>query len=326
MKLLALLLTSILSMMLAATTLHAQQSISLQGIIGMEGGEMFSYDLTASSSATNEYVGTVKTYALKNKEVLAEVTLKVNPEQNTVELTETKILGNQGFQSNVTICLVRAILTYDRAKGVLRGPIITQTAGEGVYCAIGNVTFMNGSGIAQLFGQAEEQPVAIEKPKEPANNAPIDRSAPQNRNATEMRSPTVDPLQTVATTPQPMPAATPRPKEITEGKGETLRWKSEQLILDVYDDNTVDGDMISIFFNNKEVLSNYRLKAEKKRLVLNLGQSELNILVVKAMNMGGDPPNTAMLLLYDGDVEHKIKAYNDPGKSSEIRIIYEFEN
>jgi hypothetical protein len=231
---------------------------------------------------------------------------------------------NQGFNSNVTICLVRAVLTYDPAKGVLRGPIITQTSGGGVYCAIGNVTFMNGNGVAQLFGDGTSSQLATNQNyKAPSTASDANQTSAPNRNTTEMRSSGLLPSEPVATTPQEQ-VSIPEQREITEGKGETLRWSSNQLILDVFDDNTVDGDMISIFFNNKEVLSNYQLRAEKKRLVLDLGQSELNILRVKAMNMGGDPPNTAMLHLYDGETEYKIKAYNDPGKSSEIRIIFEF--
>lgn len=301
-----------------------QKTIKLEGIIGMEGGELFSYDLTASEVSPFKFEGTVKTYALRDQEVLAEVILNVNPHQKTVELIETKILGNNGFKSNVTICLVRAVLNWDDKKGVLKGPIITQTAGDGMYCAIGNVTFLNGNEIARLFNEDGHNVVAdatpiVQDEKKPENIP----NTPRRTTATPKSTPPVaKPTVSQQSAQQP---SIPKPRVITEGKSEQLIWKSSKLIVDIFDDNDVDGDMVSVFFNNKEVLSNYRLQKDKKRLELDLSQSELNILVVKAMNMGADPPNTAMLYLYDGDTEYKIKAYNDPGKTSEIRIIYNFD-
>lgn len=300
----------------------AQKSIKLEGIIGMEGGELFSYDLSATASGSNEYKGVVKTYALKDKEVLAEVILTVDPNNHTVELKETKILDNTGFKSNVTICLVRATLTYDASKGVLKGPIITQTTGDGVYCAIGNITFMNRNGIVALF---EDENLVADNENEAENPEAEDMSNGQQVSSI--------PKTSVPRTSEPRSQTTEKPvvysmpvdntKEITEGKYETFKWNSEELILDIWDDNSLDGDMVSIMHNGKEILSNYILKKDFKRLKIHVGDNELNIIVIKAMNIGGEPPNTAMIQIWDGDKEYKIKAYNDPGKSAEIRITKE---
>lgn len=303
-------------------SLFAQKSINLEGIIGMEGGELFSYDLKAQATGPNEFKGTVKTYAYKNKEVTAEVILTVLPEENKVELRETKILDNLGFKSNVTICLVRAVLTYDPGKGVLKGPIITQTSGDGAYCAIGNITFMNGPGIAPLF-QEQNKTEEPEIPEEIVVNIEEPKEIPQRKEPKQ----TVSPQQ--PQTPQqpetPVVKKDNQPKVITDGVSQTYKWNSDILIMDIWDDNTVDGDKVTIIHNGKEILREYTLQESPKRITINVGDNELNIIQVKALNYGSEPPNTAMMILYDEEKEYPVKAHNEPGHFAEIRVLKEFD-
>ncbi len=298
-------------------SLQAQKNIKLEGIIGMEGGELFSYDLTAQSTAKNEYKGKVKTYAYTNKEVTAEVILKVYPEENKVELTETKILTNMGFKSNVTICLVRAVLTYEPGKGVLKGPIITQTSGDGAYCAIGNITFMNGAGIAVLFKDEETKDTTTVEPEvvQVKEEKPIKTKKQKTPEPKVVKEKTKE---------EPVIAPVEKPKEITSGKSESYNWESKELIMDLWDDNQEDGDKVTILHNGKEILKDYLLKSSPKRIVINLEGNELHLIEIKALNYGSEPPNTAMLEIFDGTKSYKIKAYNDPGNAASIRVLRKF--
>jgi len=275
----------------------------------------------SSTEKPNEFKGIVKTYALINKEVTAEVILTIDKKNMTGRLIETKIINNKGFQSNATICLVDATLTYDPKNGVLKGPIITQTANDNAYCAMGNVTFTSTNEIQKLFDittTTSETPLVTTPTPTPHTTKTSPHNSTPNR-------PTQTTVSYVTTSPEPI-TPTPTPvkeqlKEVTHGKDAEIEWHSDKIVLEVWDDNKIDGDKISIHYNGQVILNNYTLASQPKRLELDLNGSELNIITITAMSEGSEPPNTAMIHLIDGNREpHKILSHNVAGKTSIIRI------
>lgn len=298
---------------------HAQ-SVKLEGFIGMEGGELYTYDVTAQpTDIPNEYTGVAKTHVFKGQEFRVAVWFKVNPADNSIDFKETQILDETGFSKNVTVCLVQALLNYDEATGILKGDINTSTTNNGAYCAVGKLTFMNKNGLDPLFNPVKTVPTT----------APTVVAAPPTK--APKPTPKTPTKNTVVVNATPAPIVVRRsedpakPKQVTEGKAVTIQWESETITLEIYDDNTVDHDIVSIFYNNKEILSNYKLLKEPKRMTFQIGGSELNIITIKAMNNGGEPPNTAMIHLYDGEKLHKVLAHNDAGRSAIINIIKEIK-
>lgn len=292
---------------------YAQKSHQLQGVIGIQGGDLFNYDLTLyPTDKANEYKGHVKTYALKDKKVEADVIVVVNAKDQSIELTETQITKNTGFESKVTICLVRAILKYDPTKGVLAGPIITQTANNDAYCARGNITFTNTITIKSLLNIVDAPIVNQQEPEKPQPNI-----------ARKPNPPTIKPQPTPNTyTPPPADkiVSTPTIKKVTEGKDETIEWHSDKIIIEVWDDNTVDGDIVTVMYNGNIIADQISIKKQAYTIEIPVGDSELNMIAIKAMNDGFEPPNTAVLKLIDGNKEHKIEARNQAGKLAIIRI------
>jgi hypothetical protein len=115
------------------------------------------------------------------------------------------------------------------------------------------------------------------------------------------------------------PAAQQEVEVITAGNTKELDWKTDTCIIDIWDYGYVDGDIITVFFNGKNMLNKYEINATKKQLRLPLGAGE-NVIRILAENEGKAPPNTARLLLTDGKKQYSFTAYNTVGKSAEILL------
>jgi len=292
-------------------TYGQKQEYRLKGFIGVQGGESFTYELNLRETGDGNITGTAATYLDQGKDVTATLTASVDRTQKKLTIREKDIVANNGFKSRALICLVEAVLTYDEAEKKLYGPLITKTAGNGAECSKGSITFMNKPELDLLFGM----PAVIAETKETAKPAP----------ATTPSKPKIDPSKPLKviydTLASPAPVAfKKRPDNVTEGKDKTYLWHTDTVIVDIWDGNNIDADRVSILYNGTEVLKDYVLTADKKRLLLPIGGNELNILAIEARNEGGDPPNTANLVLTDGNTTYDVVAHNTTGKRAVIMI------
>ncbi|MDC3210379.1 hypothetical protein OAU10_02640 [Saprospiraceae bacterium] len=102
---------------------------------------------------------------------------------------------------------------------------------------------------------------------------------------------------------------------------ETVLTKSKEVIIKVWDNNKVDGDLISLNLNGVWILKNYLLKKEVKDILIYLPEDS-NELILYAENLGRMPPNTAAISIWNGDEEIKKLVLNsDEGKSEAIKIL-----
>lgn len=84
---------------------------------------------------------------------------------------------------------------------------------------------------------------------------------------------------------------------------------SDSITLSFYDNGVVDGDMISVYINNTNVLAPTRLTeaATKKTVHLNSFTSDSIQLILVAENLGTLPPNTGLLVIQDGAKRYEIR-------------------
>ena len=117
------------------------------------------------------------------------------------------------------------------------------------------------------------------------------------------------------------------PPDIDEEKvevsvSEEVPVKNRKVKIRVSDYNKIDGDIISLKFGEKWILTEYKL--EKKPLELDITLTGFYTdLIMFANNTGSVPPNTASLVLDDGITTHEIKLKSDLESSEAIRIRYE---
>lgn len=103
----------------------------------------------------------------------------------------------------------------------------------------------------------------------------------------------------------------------------TIPITSETFTVDFYDNGEIDGDSISVFFNGKLVLSHKMLSYKPITLKLSADPDrEVNELVMYAENLGEIPPNTALMVVHDGDNRYEARITSDTEKNGTIRFSY----
>jgi hypothetical protein len=91
----------------------------------------------------------------------------------------------------------------------------------------------------------------------------------------------------------------------------------------LYDNGEIDGDSISLFFNGRLILSNKRLSDKPLSLKLEFDKDkELNELIMYAENLGTIAPNTALMVVNDGDNRYEVRISSDLQKSGVIRFMH----
>ncbi|MDQ3017160.1 MAG: hypothetical protein M3R25_10650, partial [Bacteroidota bacterium] len=105
----------------------------------------------------------------------------------------------------------------------------------------------------------------------------------------------------------------------------TLEVKKRKLTINVWDHNTVDGDVISLKLGDEWILTNYELKSDKHTLTTTLlGFSQ--DLVVYAHNVGMVPPNTVTVTVFDGTTTQKVTLDSNMETSESIKIAFTGED
>jgi len=93
--------------------------------------------------------------------------------------------------------------------------------------------------------------------------------------------------------------------------------------VDLYDNGDIDGDSISLFYNGKLLLSHKRLTDKPLTLTLDANTGDQsNELTMYAENLGVIPPNTALMVVTDGDKRHEVRIASDLKRSGTIRFIH----
>jgi hypothetical protein len=89
---------------------------------------------------------------------------------------------------------------------------------------------------------------------------------------------------------------------------ETIATQSDSLILSFYDNGVVDGDVISVYVNGQNVISNARLTeaATKKTIYFTSTNSDSIQLALTAENLGSLPPNTGLVVIQDGENKYQV--------------------
>jgi hypothetical protein len=99
---------------------------------------------------------------------------------------------------------------------------------------------------------------------------------------------------------------------------QTVEIASDSLFLSFYDNGVVDGDSISVYLNDQPVISNTKLTsvATKKTIYVG-GMNEVKLLLV-AENLGTIPPNTGLLVIWDGNKTYQINFTADMQTNASI--------
>ncbi len=112
--------------------------------------------------------------------------------------------------------------------------------------------------------------------------------------------------------------------EFTERKNEVqneIEVESDSLRIDIYDNGEIDGDIISVFYNQKLILSNQMLTHKSIKINLQLDTTRTaNEITMFAENLGLIPPNTALMVINDGKKRYEMSLSSSLEKNASVRI------
>jgi hypothetical protein len=305
-------------------------------VISNDGGKLTGYSLTVFNIDGIENVG-IKAIRLKNK-------------NGSVFIEDDKLIYNNYVSTSRRVKLLGEMLlrVHDTVM-TLDGPFRTRSLdfrekNTQSYDGVITLKKVNTPQDTKLISTLEEMKLlntlALNKPEKPRAKTEINKDVAAT--SVKPEKPSRKKSQPVEEkkkqTPPPAPPAvvaaekkTPAPDTIKAAadlaKRETeviqnVFFKSDSLVLKLYDHGVIDGDTVSVVLNGKVIAPRQRLTGKPVMSVIHitpeLGDSLL--LVMYAESLGSIPPNTGVLVVQDGDDRYEIRFQGTKQKSSAILL------
>lgn len=89
--------------------------------------------------------------------------------------------------------------------------------------------------------------------------------------------------------------------------------------INVWDSGVVDGDIITLFLNGKQIIEKYRVNKNKYAIPVTLAEDN-NFLILHAEALGDIPPNTIAVSVYDGTKEQMLVLSSDLKTSGAVLV------
>jgi hypothetical protein len=100
-----------------------------------------------------------------------------------------------------------------------------------------------------------------------------------------------------------------------------LEISSDSIRLSFYDNAEVDGDSISVFLNSNLLLAHQELNSQAFNVYIKLDSSkEINEVSMFAENLGKYPPNTALMVVNDGNNRYEVFLSSDFKGNATVRF------
>lgn len=96
---------------------------------------------------------------------------------------------------------------------------------------------------------------------------------------------------------------------------------SDSIRISFYDNGDIDGDSISVFMNGEPILAKRELDVKGLNLYIKLDSTKVvNEITMFAENLGRLPPNTALMVVYDGENRSEIYLSSSLTQNAAVRI------
>jgi hypothetical protein len=278
----------------------------------------------------------------------------ISKQTKKVLLQETKILE---VKTTGGACIMTCFLQYSKVGGeeFLEGHYTGISVQDSSFCGKGTV-FLRKVPTSDFY----KEPFLVEKekkkvpppvaavPKKPSTpTAPPRSRPPQNNNpapkpniaktpakpktvqpslpqkSDELKRISGDSLKSMLGRTNP---EIPVPKVLSTRKNEivkTITTSAKELFVKIYDNGTIDNDTVSVYVDNRLVVSKQRLTEKAITLKLNLDE-KLNVheLVMVAENLGEIPPNTSLMIVTAGSEQYEVRITSTEQKNAVVVFEY----
>jgi hypothetical protein len=116
------------------------------------------------------------------------------------------------------------------------------------------------------------------------------------------------------------------PQKVKERKSNTfsrIQVHVKTITLSLYDNATVDGDTISVYYNGRLLVNKQRLTEKAININLELDEhAAQHEITLFAHNLGAIPPNTALIVVTAGDKRYELHAKSDLQENAVLVFEY----
>lgn len=319
--------------------------------MGIEDRYKFETQINQSDKAFEGVTYSYKTTVFYGK---ASCVGTISKQTKKVLLQETKILE---VKSTGGACIMTCFLQYSKVgnEEFLEGNYTGISVQDSTFCGKGTV-FLRKVPTSDFYKEPflvekekkKAPPVAV-APKKPVTPPPPVTKKPAPATSNPAQKPNV---AKAPEKPKPLPPALPKkseelkaipedslknligkvnpaipvPKVISSRANElvrTITTSAKEVLIKIYDNGTVDNDTVSVYLDNKLVVSKQRLTEKPITLKVNLDkESSVHELVMVAENLGEIPPNTSLMIVTAGEQQYDVRITSTEQKNAVIMFQY----
>jgi len=129
-------------------------------------------------------------------------------------------------------------------------------------------------------------------------------------------------INTLPAPKQPLPVFPPPPAVLTARANplvKQIETEAGEIRLDLYDNGEIDGDTVSIYHNNKLVVSRARLSQKPITFYISINAAQpYHELVMVAENLGSIPPNTSLMIVTAGTLRYEVYISSTEQKNAKV--------
>lgn len=139
----------------------------------------------------------------------------------------------------------------------------------------------------------------------------------------------IPPTEQPAKVPKPTMKLLPKPEVIRQRDNELIKTfytSAKEIKIDLYDNGEIDGDTISVYDNNKLIISRKGLTDKAISFTFKIDESQPeHEFVMVAENVGSIPPNTALMVITAGGKRYELFVTSTEKKNGVVIVQYKPE-
>jgi hypothetical protein len=101
----------------------------------------------------------------------------------------------------------------------------------------------------------------------------------------------------------------------------TIEVENQYIKVDIFDNGEIDGDSITLFYNDMMLVTHRRLTDKPSTFTIMVDDDAPGQFEMYAENLGSIPPNSAVMVITDGNKRYEVRITSDLKKSGAIRFL-----
>ena len=141
---------------------------------------------------------------------------------------------------------------------------------------------------------------------------------PEEEEDTLTDPPLTEPVATIEPEPEPEPVLTKEERKIESQH--VIEVTSREIEIQLWDDQRIDGDIISIRYDGKWILDHFELSGSPKTIKIQVKTDGPGYFEMFSEDVGSIPPTTTAVKIIDGKQTHKLALRSTPKSNGAIEI------